>query len=43
MKRTITFIEGYRAMRNVKADWLSGVFMAFVWVLRGDEITVEEK
>jgi hypothetical protein len=29
-------------MRAVGADWLSSVFMAFVWVLRGDQITVEE-
>jgi hypothetical protein len=38
MKRKITFKEGYRLMREVGADWLSSVFMAFVWVLRGDEI-----
>lgn len=38
MKRKITFKEGYHLMRKVGADWLSSVFMAFVWVLRGDEI-----
>ena len=37
-KRPITFMEGYRAMRAVKADVLSSVFMAFVWLVRGDEI-----
>jgi hypothetical protein len=42
MKRPIGFREGYSMMRSVGADWLSSVFMAFVWVLRGDEITVEE-
>ena len=42
MYREIGFMEGYRMMRRVKADWLSSVFMAFVWVLRGDEILVDE-
>ncbi len=42
MRREIGFQEGYRMMRSVGADWLSSVFMAFVWVLRGDEIIVEE-
>jgi hypothetical protein len=42
MQREIGFMEGYRMMRSVKADWLSSVFMAFVWVLRGDKITVQE-
>ena len=40
MQREITFTEGYRMMRQVQADWLSSVFMAFVWVLRGDKIEV---
>jgi hypothetical protein len=42
MYREIGYMEGYRMMRAVGADWLSSVFMAFVWVLRGDQITVEE-
>ncbi len=42
MQREIGFMEGYRMMRSVDADWLSSVFMAFVWVLRGDKITVDE-
>jgi hypothetical protein len=42
MTREIGFVEGYRMMRFVGADWLSSVFMAFVWVLRGDKITVQE-
>jgi hypothetical protein len=42
MQRQIGFQEGYRMMRAVGADWLSSVFMAFVWVARGDTITVEE-
>lgn len=42
MKRPIGFREGYGMMRSVGADLLSSVFMAFVWVLRGDEITVKE-
>lgn len=41
MQREISFTEGYQMMRKVEADWLSSVFMAFVWVLRGDKITVE--
>ncbi len=40
--REIGFMEGYRMMRAVDADWLSSVFMAFVWVLRGDKIQVED-
>jgi hypothetical protein len=40
--REIGFMEGYRMMRAVEADWLSSVFMAFVWVVRGDKIAVEE-
>ena len=40
MKREITFTEGYRMMRAVEADWLSSMFVAFVWVLRGDKIEV---
>ncbi len=42
MQREIGFMEGYRMMRQVRADWLSSVFMAFVWALRGDKITVQE-
>ena len=42
MQREIGFMEGYRMMRLVRADWLSSVFMAFVWVVRGDKITVQE-
>lgn len=42
MMRPIGFCEGYKMMRSEGADWLSSVFMAFVWVARGDEITVEE-
>ncbi len=38
IKRKITFKEGFQLMRNVGADWFSSVFMAFIWVLRGDEI-----
>ena len=36
--REIGFMEGYRLMRRTGADWLSCVFMAFVWVLRGDRV-----
>ena len=42
MQRAITFTEGYRMLRTVGVDFVSSVFMAFVWVLRGDKITVEE-
>jgi len=42
MMREIEYMEGYRMMRSVGADWLSSVFMAFVWVLRGDKIYSEE-
>jgi hypothetical protein len=42
MTREIGFMEGYRMMRSVDADWLSSVFMAVVWVVRGDKITVQE-
>lgn len=42
MEREIGYMEGYRMMRSVGADWLSSVFMAFVWVLRGDKILVDE-
>jgi len=28
--REIEFMEGYRMMRSVGADWLSSVFIAFV-------------
>jgi hypothetical protein len=42
MYREIGFMEGYRMMRQLQADWLSSVFMAFVWVLRGDKIQVSE-
>ena len=41
-QREIGFSEGYRMMRCAGADWLSSVFVAFVWVLRGDKILVEE-
>lgn len=40
--REITWTEGYRMMQAVGADWLSSVFMATVWVLRGDRISVDE-
>lgn len=36
--KPVTFTQGYRMMRTVGADRLSAVFMAFVWVLRGDKI-----
>jgi hypothetical protein len=39
MTREITWTEGYTMMRQVGADWLSCVFMATVWVLRGDRIS----
>lgn len=42
MVREIGYMEGYRMMRAVGADWLSSVFMAFVWCLRGDKIRVDE-
>lgn len=35
----IGFIEGYKLMRKVGADYISSAFMAFVWVLRGDKIS----
>lgn len=41
MQREITFTEGYRLMRRTGSDWLSCVFMAFGWCLRGDKITVD--
>jgi len=42
MKREIGYMEGYRMMRSVGADWVSSVFMAFVWALRSDKILVDE-
>ena len=42
MMREIEFMEGYRMMRAAGADWLSSVFMAFVWVVRGDKIYKED-
>jgi hypothetical protein len=42
MYREIGFLEGYRMMRAVDADWISSVFMAFVWALRGDKVLVDE-
>jgi hypothetical protein len=42
MYREIGYMEGYRIMRSVGADWFSSVFMAFVWVVRGDKILVDE-
>ncbi len=42
MMREIEYMEGYRMMRAVGADWLSAVFVAFIWVLRGDKIYSEE-
>lgn len=42
MYKDIGFMEGYRMMRAVGADWISSVFMAFVWALRGDKIMVDE-
>jgi hypothetical protein len=42
MEREIGYMEGYRMMRRTGADWLSSVFMAYVWCLRGDKIWVEE-
>jgi hypothetical protein len=41
MYREIGYMEGYQLMRSVGADWVSSVFMAFVWVLRGDKIPVD--
>ena len=41
MYREIGFREGYRMMREVGAGRLSSVFMAFVWVLRGDKISID--
>ena len=41
-QREIGFREGYRMMRSEGVDRLSSVFMAFVWVLRGDKILVED-
>ena len=40
--RQIGFREGYRMMRAVGADRLSSVFMAFVWVARGDKVYTGE-
>ena len=40
--REIGYMEGYRMMRVAGADWLSSVFVAFVWVARGDKIYSEE-
>lgn len=42
MMREVEFGEGYRMMRAAGADWLSAVFVAFVWVLRGDKVYTEE-
>jgi hypothetical protein len=42
MYREIGFLEGYRMMRAVDADWISSVFIASVWALRGDKILVDE-
>jgi hypothetical protein len=42
MYREIGYMENYRMMRSVGADRLSSVFMAFVWVLRGDKILVDK-
>ena len=42
MMREIGFMEGYRMMRAVGADWLSSVFMALVWVVRGDKVYKED-
>ena len=42
MYRKIGYMEGYRIMRAVGADRFSSAFMAFVWVLRGDKIQVNE-
>lgn len=39
MTYRIGFMEGYNLMRKVKANWFSSIFMVFVWVLRGDEIS----
>lgn len=40
--REIGFREGYRMMRAVGADRLSSLFMAFVWVARGDKVYDQE-
>jgi hypothetical protein len=40
IEREIEFMEGYRIARRAGAGWLSSVFIAFVWCLRGDKITV---
>lgn len=42
MEREIGFMEGYRVMQRIGADWLPSVFMAVVWCLRGDKITDNE-
>lgn len=39
MRRKITFTEGYKMLRSVEVGPVSSAFVAFVWVLRGDEIT----
>lgn len=41
IRRRITFAEGYRMLRHLEVDWISSVFMASVWVIRGDKIEVE--
>ena len=42
MEREIEFMEGYRMMRAIGADWMGSVFMAVIWVLRGDRISVDK-
>jgi hypothetical protein len=41
MYREISFMEGYRMMREMDADWISSVFIAAVWALRGDKVWVD--
>lgn len=42
-KRPIGFKEGYDMLRKAGCDWFSCVFMATVWVLRGDLISDTKK
>jgi hypothetical protein len=37
--REIGFIEGYKLMRKAGADYISSVFVAFVWVCGGDKVS----
>ena len=42
MQREIGFMEGYRIARRASLGPFSSAFVALVWVLRGDKITVKE-